>query len=242
MKTRARNRARWLRIAVDFLTFNGTEQKGAFFLLTILTCLITAQALIPAGTVPGALKTEAFFKEVAEFETAWKAAEEADKLQRKQRFYTGGYNIRRPDSSFRKQKENTPAFVVELNAADTFELQRLRGIGPGFARRITRYRERLGGFIRTSQLLEVFGMDTSRYLGMLPNLTLRTDSVRKIDLNQVTFKEMLKHPYFPFETTRSIMLYRQKNKRFRSVEELKSVNGVVDSVYQKMLPYVKVSE
>ena len=47
--------------------------------------------------------------------------------------------------------------TVELNGADTTTLQLLHGIGPVFARRIVRYRERLGGFTSTEQLLEVYG-------------------------------------------------------------------------------------
>ncbi|MCX6268616.1 MAG: helix-hairpin-helix domain-containing protein [Bacteroidetes bacterium] len=70
--------------------------------------------------------------------------------------------------------------MVELNSADTFELQQLRGIGPGFARRIVNYRERLRGFYDKKQVLEVFGMDTSRYRLIEKNLQVNPDSIHPI--------------------------------------------------------------
>ena len=54
----------------------------------------------------------------------------------------------------------TPArqpLSVELNSADSVTLQLLHGIGPAYARRIVNYRDRLGGFVSTTQLLEVYG-------------------------------------------------------------------------------------
>ncbi|MBR4803620.1 MAG: helix-hairpin-helix domain-containing protein, partial [Bacteroidales bacterium] len=46
---------------------------------------------------------------------------------------------------------------IELNTADTSDLKELRGIGSGYAKRIVKYRERLGGFCKPEQLLEVYG-------------------------------------------------------------------------------------
>lgn len=47
---------------------------------------------------------------------------------------------------------------VDLNRADTLVLQRLPGIGPAKARRIVETRQRLGGFSRLEDLLEVPGV------------------------------------------------------------------------------------
>jgi competence ComEA-like helix-hairpin-helix protein len=130
--------------------------------------------------------------------------------------------------------------MIELNSADTFELQRLRGIGPAFARRIVKYRERLGGFIAASQLLEIWGMDTSKFNAIRDHLTVNPDSIHKIDLNTVTFKGLMSHPYFPFESTKAIMLYRKDHKRFTSVSELKKISIISDSAYRKMREYIRV--
>jgi len=214
----------------DYLTFNRTEQRGIVVLLLILSALILANIVIPAGTTMTPIDFTAFEKEITVFEHAWQKAKEEERKC----FPPIG------DSTFNKTRKPRIEFTVELNSADTFELQRLRGIGPSFARRIVNQRQRLGGYIHKEQLLEVFGMDSSRYFALLPNIVVSTDSIRKIDLNNITFKELLRHPYFPFEVTRAIMIYRQKNKRFRSLEELKIVEGISDSLFKRMLPYLRV--
>ena len=52
---------------------------------------------------------------------------------------------------------------IELNAADTADLERVRGIGPVFARRIVKFRALIGGFSRKDQLLEVYGIDGDNF-------------------------------------------------------------------------------
>jgi len=53
--------------------------------------------------------------------------------------------------------------VVDLNQADSAGLDQIKGIGPAFANRILKYRERLGGFYKKEQLLEVYGLDSVKY-------------------------------------------------------------------------------
>ena len=54
-----------------------------------------------------------------------------------------------------------PGETVRLNIADTMALKHVPGIGSGFARRIVRYRQRLGGFYRVEQLREIDGFPES---------------------------------------------------------------------------------
>jgi DNA uptake protein ComE-like DNA-binding protein len=72
------------------------------------------------------------------------------------------------------------------------------------------------------------------------NLLVNRDSIHPIDLNTVTFKELLRHPYFPFPVTKNIMIYRQKNKVFRSLDELKNIQGVNDSLFRRMIVYLRL--
>jgi len=83
------------------------------------------------------------------------------------------------DSSFFKSIENyihieileevTPLVIktvvanVELNSADSTELVQLTGIGSVFANRILKYRELLGGFYSTAQLLEVYNFHVETF-------------------------------------------------------------------------------
>jgi len=227
----------------DFLTYNRTEQRGIVVLGLILIVLFTINALIPSGTVATSPDFSRFQKEVAAFEQCWRRAEDSDSMARirKTMKFKSRYSNFSYDSGRTFQSHNQSVIMIELNSADTLDLQQLRGIGPGFARRIVNYRHRLRGYHHVNQLLEVFGMDTARYNMIEKYLTVNSDSVHPLELNTVTFKELLSHPYFPFPITKQIMIYRQKNKMFRSLDELKRIVGVNDSLYRLMILYVRLS-
>jgi competence ComEA-like helix-hairpin-helix protein len=225
----------------ELLTFNQKEQRGIIFLLTLYSLLVLGTILYPFSGLDRPVDFSGFEKEIKEFELHLAGLDSAEARDRENRYkkfrsaYFGG------DSGFRNSgKKIQEIFVIELNSADTFELQRLRGIGPGFARRIVKYRERLGGYLNKSQVKEVWGMDTARYNRISPNLTVNPDSVHKIHLNIVTFKELLFHPYFPFELTKSIMLYRKDHKKFSTLEELMTIPGMHDTTFRKIIPYLSV--
>jgi competence protein ComEA len=129
---------------------------------------------------------------------------------------------------------------IELNAADTNNLDSCTGIGPSFARRIITYRELLGGYYNPDQLLEVKGMDSARYAQFQSEVFADPALIRRIDLNTVTFKEMLRHPYFEYYLVKVIINYRDKKKRIDSVGELKSLPEIYPELYQKISPYLEV--
>lgn len=133
--------------------------------------------------------------------------------------------------------KNKP-LLVDLNEADTLTLQMLHGIGPAFARRIVRYRERLGGFYRVEQLREVYGMTDDRYLPLLPHLTLQTDSLRRIPVNHVTIKELMRHPYIDPYLARDIIRWRDQGHPYRSVDDLRLVATMDDSTLTRLAPYL----
>lgn len=61
---------------------------------------------------------------------------------------------------------------MNLNTATAEELQVLPGIGEVLAQRIVAYREQIGGFRNLEQLLEVNGIGTVKYAGIVPMLYL----------------------------------------------------------------------
>ena len=225
----------------DYLTFNRMEQRGILVLSLVLLGVIIVDAVIPAETFQTRPDFRTFSAEIAAFEKAWHRAADSDSIARLHR-YTGyrRYGDKYPDKGFPMPVKPKPLLIVDLNTADTFELQQLRGIGPAFARRIVNYRDRLRGFSESRQLLEVFGMDTARYASIEANLKVTRDSIHPMDINTVTFKELLRHPYFPFAITKNIMVYRQKCKAFKSLDELKNIQGVNDSLLSRMIIYLRV--
>jgi competence ComEA-like helix-hairpin-helix protein len=211
-------------------------------LISILTGLIFAHVFISKVLPQKQVDFSDFAKEADAFEKEILLKDSIEKLAKKIKYlnrYTGSFGGD-PDSVKQNNIPGKEIFFIELNSADTFELQRLRGIGPSFARRIVKYRERLGGYREKSQLLEIFGMDTEKYNEIKDHLTVNPDSIRKINLNTITFKELLSHPYFPFEVTKNIMIYKKDHKRFRDTEELLLIKNISDSIYRKIKPYVRI--
>jgi DNA uptake protein ComE-like DNA-binding protein len=142
-------------------------------------------------------------------------------------------------------KDNTPkpktAIRIELNLADTLDLQQLYDIGPGFARRIVKYRNNLGGFYRKEQLKEVWGIDEEKYQKIEQYCFVDTQKIRKIDINKATIKQLNRHPYIDFSIAKRIILLRQKKGgRFGSLEELKEIEMLYDKLFQKISPYLEV--
>lgn len=228
-------------IIADYFSFNRAEQRGISILLALLLGLLMLNRSLPDRDSRLPVNSAGFEKEVVAFEQEIARAEEEERRQKPRgqtRTYT--FPVYAKDSSTRDKAPRAPSFTVDLNAADTLELQRLRGIGPGFARRIVGYRNKLGGFVEKSQLLEVYGMDAERYAMIRDYVTVKEDSVRRINLNVATFKSLIGHPYFPYELTKEIILYRKKAKKFGTADELKNVSGVTDSVFRKVSPYIVV--
>ncbi|MCD4678919.1 MAG: helix-hairpin-helix domain-containing protein [Bacteroidales bacterium] len=129
---------------------------------------------------------------------------------------------------------------IDINIADSTELISLYGIGPVFASRIIKYRNLLGGYDELQQLLEVFGMDSIRYEKILPNLVISRDSLRKIYINEASFKEILKHPYISYEQVKEIVNYRKANNGFSNIRELKNIPTIDSMMYRKLLPYLAI--
>lgn len=146
------------------------------------------------------------------------------------------------DHSYKKEKVEIPETVlVELNSTDSVILLTLNGIGPSFAGRIIRYRDRLGGFYKPEQLLEIKGMDSLRYNGIRDQISTDPALISQMDLNSVAFKEMLKHPYFEYYLVKAIFQKKDELKGFDSVGQIKSLSVMYEELYDKISHYLKVN-
>lgn len=136
--------------------------------------------------------------------------------------------------------ESIENIVVGLNDADTLDLQLLTGIGPSFAKRIVKYRDLLGGFYAKEQLLEVYGMDSSKYVAIKDNITVDPSLVRKMNINTISIKEMIKHPYFEFYIAKSILNYRSEVGKYTDITQIKEAKLIYDQLFMKIEPYLTI--
>ncbi len=143
------------------------------------------------------------------------------------------------DTSFLKQ-EPKEIVLIELNSADTNELTKIKGIGRAYARRIVKYRQLLGGFVNKEQLLEVYGMDSTRYQRINEHIEVDISKINRLNVNTATFKELLKHPYLSYEVVQNIVNFRNNVRPFKKVDELKNIELVDEDLMSKIAKYLTV--
>ncbi len=159
--------------------FNSMERKGVLILLFLITGIL----VIPRQLRP---KEHPFFllQEMVEVE--------GDSLWHIDTTHT------RIAPIGLSQKKRTNMSPVDLNTADSSTLVRIKGIGPYYATKILRYRERLGGYYAIEQLQELnmtyFNVDSNTHL-----FTVELEYIVKRDLDSMDFKAILKHPYLEYE-------------------------------------------
>ncbi len=144
----------------------------------------------------------------------------------------------REEISNRKEGMRRQRLLVELNSADTTTMQLLYGIGPVFARRIVRYRDRLGGFVNTDQLLEVYGFTPSMLEDLAPNIKVDSSTIEKLPINSISLKQLIKHPYIEYYQARDIVNLRNRGVHFNNADDLRAVPSMADSTLQRLLPYI----
>ena len=130
--------------------------------------------------------------------------------------------------------------LIELNSADSLVLLTVRGIGPAFASRIIRFRDRLGGFYKLEQLKEIYGIDSLKFSQLKGQFSLNAGLIQKIDLKTAGFDQFKKHPYLTYKQMNAIIQYRRQHGNFNSIEDLQKVAILNEEIIRKIEPYFQL--
>ncbi|HEY6161551.1 MAG TPA: helix-hairpin-helix domain-containing protein [Bacteroidia bacterium] len=130
--------------------------------------------------------------------------------------------------------------MVELNTADSVQLDQLRGIGFSFAKRIIKYRNMLGGFASVMQLMEVYGFDQEKFDLVKENVYADSSLVTKLNVNTGSVEELKKHPYIKYNLANLIVNYRKQHGPYKSLYDLRKLDIVTEEVYRKIVPYLEL--
>ena len=128
--------------------------------------------------------------------------------------------------------------IIELNTADSARLTALKGIGPGFAVQIIRYRGRLGGFLYKEQLKEVYGIDSLKYAEIRNQVSVNAQKIKKIDLNTISFNQLRIFPYLSYKQVNAIIEYRKQHGNYTSMADLKNIVLLDEGILRKIEPYL----
>jgi competence ComEA-like helix-hairpin-helix protein len=121
--------------------------------------------------------------------------------------------------------------AIDINTADSAAWVALNGIGPGFAKRIMTYREKLGGFYQVEQLKEVYGLDSLWVKENKALLKVGAGVYRFLAINQVEWKDF-KHPYLPYGQSKVVLAYRKQHGVLKDFEALDLV------AWKRLKPYL----
>jgi DNA uptake protein ComE-like DNA-binding protein len=130
--------------------------------------------------------------------------------------------------------------TTELNSADSAKLVGNLKLYPSNASRVIKYKNELGGFYKKEQLLEVYNFPEGYYRKIEVFIEVDSSLVNRINVNSISFKKLLKHPYFNYETTKLIFNNKPKKGKmyYSGFQELKELTGINDSIAERIKHYL----
>jgi len=125
------------------------------------------------------------------------------------------------------EKKTEKIIVKDINQATQEDLIKVYGIGPAISERILKFKNALGGFVSIEQINHVWGLspevieNVNKYFNVQIN-----PSINKIDINNLTTKELAKFPYFNYSIAKEIVIYRSMNGEIKNINDLSNIKGM----------------
>ncbi|MDQ1164479.1 helix-hairpin-helix domain-containing protein [Flavobacterium sp. SORGH_AS_0622] len=143
-----------------------------------------------------------------------------DWVQNKTRFKTEKTEY--TAKSFSKKVEKFE--VLDINKATQEDLIKIYGIGEGLSSRILKQKEILGCFVSMDQMQEVWGLSPEVITELKSHFKVVIPStIKKIDVNNASLKELSQFPYFRYTLAKQIVTYRSMNGNFNNIEDLAKI-------------------
>ena len=158
----------------------------------------------------------------------------SDYYQDARSFYTSNHPDVSPRDTITYPVKLVPGQTVQLNTADTTALKHIPGIGSGFARRIVRYRQQLGGFVSVDQLREINGFPESA----LGYFQLGKVEISRLNVNQSTLNQLKAHPYLNFYQAKAITDYRRLHGPLQNIQQLRLLEEFKPEDLSRLAPYL----
>lgn len=102
-----------------------------------------------------------------------------------------------------------------------------------------RFRERLGGFFEAEQLLEVYGLDATRFEGLVDYVRVDVNLVRRIRINEADTETLGRHPLIGYKLGNLIIRFRDHHGAFENEADLKKLGVLDDEAIRKIARYLE---
>lgn len=114
----------------------------------------------------------------------------------------------------------------DINDASSEDLIKLYGIGPALSDRILKQKEQLGGFVSMEQMESIWGLSPEVIENLNKHFVVQSiPSVKKININSLSTKELAKFPYFNYTIAKEVVTFRSMNGEIKSIEDLAKIKG-----------------
>jgi competence protein ComEA len=127
------------------------------------------------------------------------------------------------------------------------------GLNPKLIKTILNYRSKGGSFRKPDDFRKIWGLKKEDADILVPFITIennhsnfsypsnqKNNTPKNLDVNSATIDEY-KHLPIPVNMAYKIFNYREKLGGFISIEQIKETYGLTDSLYQLILPYLKLN-
>ena len=211
------------------MLFNLSERKGVVICIVVIIAII----IVPRYFLP---KEHGLFLLATPIEAAGVVFDQDSKMGQESKVEAKLQQQQQVKTVTNRQK--VKKFIpLELNSVDSVNLVRLRGVGPYYASKILKYRERLGGFQSVKQLndlkMKYFNVDSLAHL-----FTIDTSLIYKVDMDSMSFKAILRHPYLEYEDVQMIFNAKRKHGKI-SYAILEKYKILANYKLKKIKPYFK---
>lgn len=126
---------------------------------------------------------------------------------------------------------------LEINSADSADLMKLKIPGYLIAK-ILVYREQLGGYSSSFQLLEIYHFPEYIFERIHPILQVDTSLIQPLGINTKSEEELALHPYLSFKEAKVIVLFRKNNGNFKNQDDFNKIIALPEETKDRLKPYL----
>lgn len=142
-------------------------------------------------------------------------------------------NNKQNAGSFAKKDFSKPEKIVvlDINQANKEDLMKIYGIGDKISDRILEQRQKLGAFVSMEQMDAIWGLSPEVIEKLKTSFAVKsTATIKKININSATVKELSQFPFFRYQLAKEIVIYRTMNGDL-DIEDFSKIKGFpVDNI------------
>ncbi len=225
-----------------YFSFSKKERSGTLLLLILLLSIISGIFFIKSIEPKSNLN-------LSEIKSQVDSLRIEEEKQKKQRTYKKKYASKQkykkkvsPKKTYKKPyhktKKSYNSKTVEINSADSLTLANEANVRGYLIKSIIKYRALLGGYYSITQLNEVYNVKPSSYKYLQKVLTVDSTIIKKININNASYKTLIKHPYLNKEDV-SVIIKARKNKNITPNDLMILLD---QKLYYKIAPYLNFDD